>query len=124
MSDIDLTTCLETYLQMLDARNLDACVAAYTDDAVIHFAMGVYTGKDSITEWHRDRFEAELRVLSHERMVVKAQQVRIEMMITSKRIKAWRINTLRTKGVFSFVGAKIKEVRFSMVGANPLEGWQ
>ncbi|HEY63323.1 MAG TPA: nuclear transport factor 2 family protein [Caldilineae bacterium] len=120
----DLASLLQEYLAAVEARDLDRCLDFYTDDAIIHFAMGVYKGRQAITDWHRERFNADLRVLQLDRVSSQGDELTCELVITSKRLKAWRINTLRGKGTFRFENGKIKEARFSLAGANPLEGWR
>ncbi|GAB4558283.1 MAG: hypothetical protein Kow0047_03260 [Anaerolineae bacterium] len=120
----DLVAVLNSYLEAIEARDLDRCMSFYTDDAVVHFGMGVYRGAKSITDWHRERFDADLHVLEMDRVEAGQDQVTCELVVTSRRLKAWRINTLRGKGTFTFRDGKIAEARFGLAGASALEGWR
>lgn len=124
MAEIDLAAQLHDYLKALEERDLDQCLDHYTEDAVIHFGPGVYQGKQAIIEWHKGRFEADLQITHLENISAQENQVLIEVVVTSNRLKAWRINTLRGKGTFRFEDGKIREARFSLAGANPFESWR
>ena len=123
MTDIDLAQEIRGYLQAIEDRDLDRCLALYTDDPTIRFATGTYHGKQAATEWHKDRFKANVHVKLMDDIAVQGDQVVINAVVTSDRLKAWRINTLKGKGTFQFENGKVKEARFALTGANPLEGW-
>lgn len=104
------------YLQALGKLDLETCISYYADNAVIHFMTGEYTGKDEITAWHRERFENELRAESIERIQGNGNQVNAEMIVSSRRLRKWRINKVRGRGTFLFDEQdKIKDVRFSLI---------
>lgn len=124
LTEPDKGALVRDYLQALEARDLERCLGFFADDAVIHFAFGVYQGPQAIRDWHQERFNADLHVVKLDKLASREQEATFEVVITSQRLKAWRINTLRGKGKFVFVGDKIREARYSLAGANPLEGWQ
>jgi ketosteroid isomerase-like protein len=120
----DAKQLVQSYIASFQAEDPAQCAAFYTDDAALHFMMGVYRGKAMIADWHRERFEAAMKVLEVNKVVERGDEVTCEFLIESKRLKAWRINTLRGKAAFRLRDGKIDEVHFSLAGGNPLEGWQ
>ncbi len=115
---------IEDYIASFAHEDPAQCADFYADDAELHFMTGVYSGKQMIADWHRERFEAELRVLEVKKMAERGDQVSCELLIESRRLKAWRINTLRGKATFHIRDGKIGEVHFGLAGGNPLEGWK
>lgn len=120
----DTAQLIRSYLASLGAKDAERCADYFADDAVIYFTMGVYTGRPAIVDWHRERFEAGMTVLQIDKVVAQGSQVSCEIVIESKRLKAWRIQRLRGKGVFKLQDGKINDARFSLAGGNPLESWQ
>lgn len=123
MAEIDLEAEVRSYLQAVEEHDLERCMELYTDDPTIRFMTGTYQGKQAATDFHKDRFKANARVTRTDNISVQGDQVVIDAVVTSDRLKAWRINTLKGKGTFQFEDGKIKEARFALTGANALEGW-
>ena len=124
MIALDSKQLIQHYIASLANRDATQCAEFFADDAVLHFMMGVYSGKQAIANWHQERFDADMSVLKVDKVVERGSETSCELVIESKRLKAWRINTLRGKAAFRFDNGKIKEVTFSLAGGNPLEGWQ
>lgn len=123
MVEADLQAAVEEYLQAFDERDLPTCVGFYAEDATIHFHVGVFQGIQAIEEWHRERFDADLRLLQLEKITVEENTVNVDAVATSSRLKAWKINRLAGKVVLAFEEGKIKEARFSARVYNPFERW-
>jgi ketosteroid isomerase-like protein len=68
----DLKTLAQAYLDAFHARDLDRCLEFYADDATVDFNKTVYSGRQGITEWHKDRFAADLRLIKMNSMTVEA----------------------------------------------------
>src|ERR1035438_2692909 len=62
-TEADLKALAEAYLDAFHKRDLDRCVDFFSDDASIDFNMTAYKGRQNIVEWHKDRFEADLKML-------------------------------------------------------------
>lgn len=124
MIALDSKQLVQQYLASLANKDAKQCADFYAEDAVLHFMVGVYTGRQEIMAWHQDRFDAQMKVLKFDKVVERANETSCELLIESVRLKAWRINTLRGKAVFRFKGGKIADASFSLAGGNPLEGWQ
>lgn len=110
----ELAQVIQDYIAALDAKNLAGCVELYTDDAVIHFMSGIYKGRKSIEEWHRDRFGANLRVLQVDEIQTADNTVTVDAVITSDRIQGWQVNGFPARMTFLFDGQLIKEARHGL----------
>lgn len=82
-----------------------------------------FQGIAQITEWHQERFKNQLKAEPVEKFKVHGNQLSVEMIVTSKRLKAWRINTVLGKGTFQFNDqSKIVDARFALATPNFYEG--
>lgn len=123
MQETDLQAVVRTYLQAFEERDLSKCVDFYADDATIHFHVGIFRGRQAIEEWHEERFAADLRVVRVNGITVQDDTAILEAVVTSNRLRAWKINRLAGKATFLFGQGKVQEVRFTARMYNPLEGW-
>jgi ketosteroid isomerase-like protein len=114
-------TMVQAYLEALDARDLSRCVEFFADDAVIDFQSGIYQGKEAIEEWHKIRFEADFKVINVDGIGVQGDKVTVDAVITSKRLRAWKIRKLGGKVDLRIQHGKIKNARFGVRMTNPLE---
>jgi len=112
------TNALETqaraYLEAFEARDIAQCMTFYDDDASLSFAQSDYKGKEHIEEWHKARFAADLRIVGLEKLTVEGNTVVFAAVVTSKRIQAWKLNTIRGTVTTLFEGSKIKDLKFGM----------
>jgi ketosteroid isomerase-like protein len=111
---VDLETQARAYLKAFESRDIDQCMAFYDDNASLSFVQSDYKGKDQIQEWHKARFAADLRVLRVEKLTVEGNTVVLAAVVTSKRLKAWKLNTVRGTVTTLFEGSKIKDLKFGM----------
>jgi ketosteroid isomerase-like protein len=111
---VDLETQARAYLKAFDARDIDRCMTFYDDDASLSFAQSDYKGKSQIEEWHKARFAADLRVLQLENLTVDGNTVVVAAVVTSGRLKAWKLNTVRGTVTTLFKGSKIKDLKFGV----------
>jgi len=111
---IDLETQARAYLKAFEARDIDQCMTFYDDDASLSFVQSDYKGKEQIQEWHKARFAADLRVVRLEKLTVEGNTVVLAAVVTSKRLKAWKLNTIRGTVTTLFEGSKIKDLKFGM----------
>jgi hypothetical protein len=120
----ELERIVAQYFEAMEQRDLQACLSFYDENARINFTIGIYEGRKAVESWHQDRFQANLKIVSIERIVAAGDSVTVQATITSDRIKKWRLNTLSGKAVFQFVNGKIKETKVDLVLSNPLEAWE
>ena len=85
---------VQAYIEALTARDLSRCVDFYADDAKITFISGVFRGKQAIKEWHEERFAAELELVSVGELNAKGEKVTLDVLVTSKKLRAWKLNKL------------------------------
>jgi hypothetical protein len=123
MQQTDIRATIQSYRQALEARDLARCVAFYTEDATIHFGMGLYQGKEAIEEWHRERFAANLQLVRLREIQIEQDKAILDVLVSSDRLKLWRINTLHAMATILFKGRRIKEVRFAARVSSPFEAW-
>lgn len=115
MSERDLVGLVRAYLAVLDERNLEACLAYFTDDAEIDFQDGRFVGLEGVREWHEERFLADLRLTEIEDMRLEADdKVVVDAVVTSNTLRAWRIDNLTGTVTFSFRGEKIRAASFGL----------
>ena len=124
IQDQDLEARAREYVAAFGARELSRCLEFFADDARLAWQGGIYQGKSQIEEWHKDRFAADLRVIQLEDVRVEGNTVTIDGVVTSNRLKAWRLGSLggRITVVFHPVGS-IQGISFTVRVTNPLEQW-
>lgn len=118
MAAEDLNVLTKGYLQAFDARDLEYCLTFYHDDSTLIFQNGRYTGRDAIKSWHEERFKADLRVLKQGQVEVTEDRVAVDLTVSSKRLKAWRIRSVDGKAIFQFEAGKIREANFGLKKIN------
>lgn len=105
---------VKAYLEAFHARDLDRCLADFAGDASIQFHTSTFQGRDAIIEWHRERFEADLRMERLEDLSVDGDTVTLEGSATSKRLRAWKLNSISGVLEIRFGDGLIRELRFKM----------
>ena len=115
----DLKTLAQAYLDAFHARDLERCLEFYADDATVDFNKTVYSGRQGITEWHKDRFEADLRLIKMNSMTVDGDTVTVDGAVASKRLAAWRLKALSGRVTMRFENGKIKHGKLSPRMTNP-----
>jgi ketosteroid isomerase-like protein len=115
----DLKTLAQAYLDAFHARDLDRCLEFYADDATVDFNKTVYSGRQGITEWHKDRFAADLRLIKMNSMTVEGDTVTVDGAVASKRLAAWRLKALSGRVTMRFEDGKIKQGKLSPRMTNP-----
>lgn len=119
-TEADLKALAEAYLDAFHKRDLDRCVDFFSDDASIDFNMTAYKGRQAIVDWHKDRFEADLKMLRLNNITVKGDTVTVDGVATSKRLVAWKAKSIAGRVTMRFVDGKIKSGKLSARMTNPL----
>jgi ketosteroid isomerase-like protein len=114
---------MKAYLEAVTNRDLPRIMAFFADDAKILVMSGVFQGREAIEQWHQERIEAEAQLVRLDGIRVNGDTVTIDGVITSKRLKAWRIPNIPGRATVGLEDGKIKEMKLSLRGFNPLEGW-
>jgi ketosteroid isomerase-like protein len=115
----DLKTLAQAYLDAFHARDMERCLDFFTGDATVDFNKTLYTGKQGITDWHKDRFEADLKLIKTNSMTADGDTVTIDGAVSSKRLAAWRLKALSGRVVLRFENGKIKYGKLSPRMTNP-----
>lgn len=122
---MDLRTIVEDYLQAFDTRDISKCLEFYHEDATLRFGPGLFQGRQSIEQWHKARFAADMRIIELEEIEVLNNTVVVQGVVTSKRLKAFKIGTLAGRGTFVFQQDRIKELEFEgRIGASAQIEWR
>jgi len=116
----DLKALTEAYLDAFHKRELERCVDFFSDDATIDFNMTAYKGRQAIVDWHKDRFEADLKMLRLNNISVKGDTVVVDAVATSKRLVAWKAKSIAGRITMRFADGKIKSGKLAARMTNPL----
>jgi ketosteroid isomerase-like protein len=119
-TEADLKALAEAYLDAFHKRDLERCVDFFSDDAAIDFNMTAYKGRQAIVDWHKDRFEADLKMLRLNSITVKGDTVTVDGVATSKRLVAWKAKSIAGRVTMRFVDGKIKNGKLAARMTNPL----
>ncbi len=116
MQTLNAQDVVQSYLDAFGAQDLARCVDLFCDDATLFAPPVTYQGKQALEDWHRARFNANARIVRIDDVSAQDDVVTVQGAITSKRLKAWRINTLAGRATFKMRGDKIADVRFEPAG--------
>ena len=118
-TETDLKTLAQAYMDAFHARDMDRCLEFFADDATVDFNKTMYNGKQGITDWHKDRFEADLKMIKMSSITVKDDTVTVDGAVTSKRLAAWRLKSLSGRVTMKFENGKIKYGKLAPRMTNP-----
>jgi ketosteroid isomerase-like protein len=114
---------IENYLKAFERGELERCMECFAADATLEWLMGEYRGKQSIEEWHKDRFEAGLKILRVDGMTIAGDVATVRLTVTSKRLAAWRMPSLGGIVTVQFKEGKIRGTQFAAKSINPQQNW-
>src|SRR5262249_45344776 len=109
------------YVDAIKKRDLARCLQLYADDAKLLFVNTAYEGKPAIEGWHVERFAAGLEIVRLGEIKTKGQQAQVDVVITSKRLKNWKISALGGRVTLRLEGGRIKDAKLTPRMVNPLE---
>jgi hypothetical protein len=104
-------TLVRDYLSAFEARDVDGCTALYADDGVVQFQFSRYDGREAIKTWHRERFDANLRVVRVDEVAVDEGEVTVDALVASDRLQKWNFDSLGVRLTFALDGRRIRELR-------------
>jgi len=119
-SQTDLKALAEAYLDAFHKRDLERCMDFFSDDATIDFNMTAYNGRQAITDWHKDRFAADLKMLRLNNISVNGDTVVVDAVASSKRLAAWKVKSISGRITMRFADGKIKSGKLAGRMSNPL----
>jgi ketosteroid isomerase-like protein len=114
---------IENYLKAFERGELARCMECFAADATLEWLMGEYRGKQSIEEWHKDRFDAGLKILRVDGMTIAGDVATVRLTVTSKRLAAWRMPSLGGIVTVQFKEGKIRGTQFAAKSINPQQNW-
>lgn len=99
------------YLDAFHHHDLSTCLGSFTDDAVVNFFDQRYEGRHDIEKWHRDRFKAQIQILSMEGLASVDDTVSADLVIASKFKRLFPVKA-SGRAIIRLNQDKIKEVGF------------
>ena len=114
---------IENYLKAFERGELEQCLDYFDPKATLEWMMGEYSGKESIEEWHKDRFAAGLKILRVDGIGVNGDVVTVRLTVTSKRLAAWRMPSLGGIVTATVQNGKILHTKFAPKSINPQQNW-
>ena len=117
----DLVAITRSYLDAFERRDAESCLAFFHDDASIDFVGGNYQGKDALTLWHQDRFDADLRITKVSGISARGPVVNVELEATSKRLAAWKVNKAQGRLRIVFEDDKIRHGKLTPRFMSPVD---
>ena len=123
MAEAELETVARDYLGAFEARDLARCLEFFAEDATLAWQAGVYKGRRAIEDWHKDRFQADLRLVRVDGINVEGNVVTVDAVATSNRLRSWRVGSLGGRVTFVFDRDRITSTTFAVRVTNPLEQW-
>jgi hypothetical protein len=109
----DLKAIALAYLDSFTARDLESCLRYFADDAVLEFHVTTFRDRKGIELWHKDRFAADLRLVRIDEIQVDGDTVRIEGVVTSKRLRMFLIKEMPGMVTIRFEHGLMKDLQFS-----------
>ena len=82
------------YLWKLAKHDLAGCLDHFTDDSVLEVRAGIERGREAIERWHKERFQANLAILSLDLVKETGNQTTAEFTMTSDRLAGRRMEHL------------------------------
>lgn len=121
MTETNPKAIVETYLATFERHDADGCTSAFTSDAKISWLGGTYQGPEAIKQWHEDRFAANLKIIRRDDMQVQGNTVTADMVVTSDRLKTWRLSELGGRATLTLRDGKVEHAKFGLRFSNPLQ---
>jgi hypothetical protein len=119
-SQADLKALAQAYLDAFDAQDLERCLGFFNDNATIDFNMTNYSGRQAITDWHKDRFAANLKLVRLNKITVNGDTVVVDAVATSKRLAAWKVKAISGRVTIRFADGKIISGKLAARMTNPI----
>jgi SAM-dependent methyltransferase len=102
------------YLKAFDARDIERCLSFCNEDTTFHFMWRRFRGRKGIEKWHRDRFEANLRVIRIDTISEDGNTVTVDVVITSDKLKPHKVNAMGGRITVRLERSGLKDVKFAL----------
>ena len=114
----DAQAAVREYLDALEERDLERCLQCFADDATLTF-FTTFKGQKAVEKFHRDRFAADLRIVSVDAVEAVGDTVTVDLAVATKKLAAARIPALPGRATIRLEGGKIKTLK---LGVSPKLG--
>ena len=105
---------IQAYLRAFSDRDLDACLRAFADDATITFVDGPWQGPAAIEQWHRKRFDADVRLTHVGQVRLHGGTVEVDLNVISRTLRDWHIASIPVRVKFRMGRPGIEKVAFGL----------
>ena len=102
---------VNAYLDAFRAHDLASCLEFFADDAIVRFLDKRFRGRREIAEWHRQRFDAGVRLTDVKVAEPTGKCVDVDIKGDSKVVRSWRA-TFRSRVVFQTAAGKFTDLSF------------
>ncbi len=102
---------VRTYLDAFHQHDLSTCLDCFAEEAAVNFFDKRYEGRRGIETWHRDRFKAQIQILSMEGFESVDDTVSADLIIASKFKRIFPVKA-SGRAVIRLDRDKIKEIGF------------
>jgi ketosteroid isomerase-like protein len=109
----ELEATAREYLGAFEGKDLARCVSLFAEDAVIDFQGSRFDGAQAIEDWHKERFSANLKVNRVETLEQQGDSVVADVVVSSDRLAAWNVKTLKGRITLYFEGGKVKQMKLA-----------
>jgi ketosteroid isomerase-like protein len=109
----DVQAAVREYLTALAERDLERCLQCFADDATLTF-FTAFKGQKAIEKFHRDRFAADLRIISVDAVEAVGNTVTVDLAVATRKLAAARIPALPGRATIRLEGGKIKTVNLGL----------
>ena len=116
MADLEAIT--RNYLSAFQDRDLERCLTFFSENGSIYFQDVEYEGPEALTDWHKERFQANLKIEKIENVKVKGEKVTVDCVVSSDRLSSWKIKTLKSRIEAVFEGDRIQQAKLSARMSN------
>jgi hypothetical protein len=79
------------YLSKLGQHDLAGCLDYFNEDSVLEVRAGIERGLAAIERWHKERFQANLAILSIDSVKQNGKQTTADFVMTSDRLAGRRM---------------------------------
>jgi hypothetical protein len=112
MAALQLEDIVRDYLKAFEDRDLERCMTFFGDDVTVYFQNSVYRGTDAVRDWHKERFDADFRLVQLDSLAMNGESVTVDGVATSKRLRAWKIKNISGTMTVHFSDGLICDLEF------------
>jgi hypothetical protein len=114
----DLETITKNYISAFQERDLERCLSFFSENGAVDFQDVEYEGRQALEDWHKERFQANLKIDKIDSVKVKGEKVTVDCVVSSDRLSSWKVKSLKSRIEATFEGEKIQQAKLSARMSN------